>query len=285
MVLRASDNSAEYGGVNLTPRNWATLAKETMDSWASRNRGPNPTSSHAMALGTVMNSTIVDHDLTETEKPSPWTRVTAKISASASESVQASMGSATIGGGGAASLWWGLGDSASHSTSSMSAASSISNLDVEVSMDCMLVEIQRPWLHAELFADDDLDVPPGFRISPGPQVLRRAAADNKAIDADYTKFCSYPSAFILASNIELSFKGDTSTLEMSLEASSTQAKASVGWGPFSISSSDDSSKSSARIKAESTINRMEISLQDPHIIAWVSELLPSLPRDQAYKFT
>jgi hypothetical protein len=35
--------------------------------------------------------------------------------------------------------------------------SSMSNLDVEVSMGCMVVEIERPWLHAELFADAELD--------------------------------------------------------------------------------------------------------------------------------
>lgn len=33
----------------------------------------------------------------------------------------------------------------------------MSNLEVEVSMSCMVVEIERPWLHAELFADAELD--------------------------------------------------------------------------------------------------------------------------------
>jgi hypothetical protein len=35
--------------------------------------------------------------------------------------------------------------------------STMSNLDVEITMDCMIVEIERPWLHAELFADAELD--------------------------------------------------------------------------------------------------------------------------------
>ena len=35
--------------------------------------------------------------------------------------------------------------------------SSMSNLDVEISMDCMVVEIDRPWLHADLFSDLELD--------------------------------------------------------------------------------------------------------------------------------
>jgi len=33
----------------------------------------------------------------------------------------------------------------------------MSNLDVDITMDCMVVEIDRPWLHAELFTDAELD--------------------------------------------------------------------------------------------------------------------------------
>ena len=36
--------------------------------------------------------------------------------------------------------------------------SSMSNLDVEDAMDCLVVNIERPWLHGELFSDSDLDV-------------------------------------------------------------------------------------------------------------------------------
>ena len=39
--------------------------------------------------------------------------------------------------------------------------SSMANLDIEVSMDCMVVNIERPWLHGELFSDSDLDVGQG----------------------------------------------------------------------------------------------------------------------------
>jgi hypothetical protein len=40
---------------------------------------------------------------------------------------------------------------------SSKAMSSMSNLEVEITMDCMIVEIDRPWLHAELFSDAELD--------------------------------------------------------------------------------------------------------------------------------
>jgi len=432
LTLLAADGASEYSGVNLSPRNWATLVKETIDGWSTRNRGPSPleiraeikrlrnlkisheallqavkdktfipkmysqsadspdadllasyknsyksvgdkdkenaaggkknieyasifgqtqkdyetwntdsikqnnavvaanddasrtetekyltgriasidheiktlearlqaTSPHAQASNTIVkpdviaqDGTVIDSsetkanpdllkDITVAEKPSPWTKITAKVSQSKSSSVKVSTESATSGGAGAGSWWWGVSASASTSSSSANASSSIENLDVEVSMDCMLVEIERPWLHAELFADYELDAAPGFRISPGPAALQKAAAEHRQIETDYTQFCSYPSAFVLACNVELSFNGDTSHLESSLEASSTQANVSVGWGPFSISSSHKSSKSSSRTKAESTANGMHISLQAPQIIAWVSELLPALPKPE-----
>jgi hypothetical protein len=147
-------------------------------------------------------------------------------------------------------------------------------------MDCMLVEIERPWLHGELFADYELDAAPGFRISPSPLALQKAAAEDRPVDTDYTQFCSYPTAFVIASNVELSLSGDTSHLESTIEASSTQANVSLGWGPFSISSSRKSSTSTSRTKAESTAQGMSISLQAPQIIAWVSELLPALPKPE-----
>ena len=36
----------------------------------------------------------------------------------------------------------------------------MANLDVEVSMECLVVNIERPWLHEELFSDSELDVNP-----------------------------------------------------------------------------------------------------------------------------
>ena len=154
----------------------------------------------------------------------------------------------------------------------------MSSLDVEITMECMLVEINRPWLHAELFSDPELDVAEGFDLSPGPEKLQKDVADHKAIDEKYNQFCSYPTAFVVASNVELEFTGNTSHLESKLEASRTEANLKVGYGPFSIGGSHSQSKDSAKTSAEATATGMRISLQAPQIIAWVSELLPELPR-------
>ena len=37
------------------------------------------------------------------------------------------------------------------------AMESMGNLEVSIAMDCMVVEIDRPWLHGELFVDAELD--------------------------------------------------------------------------------------------------------------------------------
>lgn len=155
----------------------------------------------------------------------------------------------------------------------------MSSLDVEIAMECLLVEIERPWLHAELFSDPELDVAEGFDLSPGPAALQADVADHRPVDARYGEFfCSYPSAFVVASNVELQFTGDTSHLESRLEASRTEANVRVGYGPFSLGGSHAQSSDSARSAAEATATGMRISMQAPQVIAWVSELLPELPR-------
>jgi hypothetical protein len=146
-------------------------------------------------------------------------------------------------------------------------------------MDCMAVEIERPWLHAELFADHQLDAAPGFTISPGREVLRDAVEQDLPVEISHAKFCSYPNAFIVASNVELKFHGNTAWLESSLEASATEARASIGWGPFILgSNSHNSSRSGSKSRIRSTETGVRISLQTPQIIAWTQELLPALPR-------
>jgi hypothetical protein len=212
------------------------------------------------------------------EKPSPWTRITAKVSQSQSESTKVTKESASSFAARVSTGLWSASSGASHTSASAKAMSSMSGLDVEISMDCMLVEIQRPWLHAELFSDHELDVAESYPLSPGPEKLHEYVRANKPVPAKYAEFCSYPTAFVVASNVELEFSGNTSSLESALESSSTEANLSVGYGPFSVSGSHKQAKSKSKTKAESTATGMRISLQAPQIIAWVQELLPELPK-------
>ncbi|CCF39588.1 hypothetical protein CH063_10376 [Colletotrichum higginsianum] len=160
------------------------------------------------------------------------------------------------------------------------AMSSMSNLDVEVSMSCMVVEIERPWLHAELFADAELDSG-SFLISPGEDALKDAFDNGKTLQGEYQQFSSYPTAFVIAADIELTFSGDTTKLESAVSASSTQANVSVGWGPFAVSGSHSSSKSKSKTKMESTATGCRISVEAPQIVGWVQTLLPMLPKSKS----
>lgn len=211
-------------------------------------------------------------------QPSPWTRISAKVSQSQKNDEKVTEESANSFAAKARWGFWKASGGASATNASAKAMTDMSSLDVEIAFDAMLVEIERPWMHAELFSDHELDCAEGFSLSPGPEELHRYVAQNKPVDPEYTEFCSYPTAFVVASNVELEFAGNTSSLESALESSSTEANVEVGYGPFALSASHKSSKSKSKTRAEATATGMRISLQAPQIISWVSELLPKLPK-------
>ncbi|KAF2745726.1 hypothetical protein M011DRAFT_504598 [Sporormia fimetaria CBS 119925] len=214
------------------------------------------------------------------EVPSFWTRVSCKASASSNEKFTSTTESASAV---AAKVGFGLfsaSGGASHSSSAANAMSSMANLDVEVSMDCMVVEIDRPWLHGELFIDAELDSGM-FDISPGEASLKAMYDKGETPKGEYQQFSSYPTAFVVASDVELSFSGDTTQLESAVSASSTAANLSVGYGPFSISGSHKQSKSKSKTKMESTATGCRIKIQAPQIIGWVQTLMPQLPKPKS----
>jgi len=92
---------------------------------------------------------------------------------------------------------------------------SMSNLDVEISMSCLVVDIDRPWLHAELFTDAELDSG-GFDISPGEADLKRMYESGQVPDGKFQQFTSFPTAFVVAADIELSVSNFL-CLDISLE--------------------------------------------------------------------
>ena len=122
-----------------------------------------------------------------------------------------------------------------------------------------------------------------FPLSPGEEALHELVEKNGVLDSRFQGFPAYPTAFVVAANVELSFNGNTSTLESSLEASSTEANASVGWGPFGVSASHKQSRNKSKTRTEATATGLKISIQAPQIIGWVQTLLPKLPKDPAGK--
>ena len=49
-----------------------------------------------------------------------------------------------------------------------------------------------------------------FAISPGEDELMSFVSQNKNLPEEYQVFSAYPTAFVMAANIELSFTGATS---------------------------------------------------------------------------
>lgn len=130
-----------------------------------------------------------------------------------------------------------------------------------------------------MFNDPELNTGQDVHISPGALALHRYIdlKDEKALAA-YPYFPSYPTSFIVASGIELEFRGDTTHLESAVESSHFDAQVKVGYGPFSLSASHSQDKSSAKTKMETTATGTRITLEAPAIIGWVSQLVPQLPR-------
>ena len=81
----------------------------------------------------------------------------------------------------------------------------MADLDVEISLGYMIVELEGPWLHAELFLGHDLDASEGFPLSPGPERPYKIVSDDCVVDAEYAEFCSSPAALVVATRVQLNF--------------------------------------------------------------------------------
>ena len=159
------------------------------------------------------------------------------------------------------------------------ASSSAASCNVDISFEALLVTIDRAWLHGELFADPELNTGNDVALSPGEGLLQEYINKKDAASLEkYGYFPSYPTSFIVASNVELEFRGDTTHLEEAVESSSFDANLKVGYGPFSLGASHKQERGSAKTKMETTASGTRISLEAPAIIGWVSTLLPELPR-------
>jgi hypothetical protein len=72
-------------------------------------------------------------------------------------------------GGGVGWGLWSAGGSYSHDQSSSQMQADMSSCDVDISFQALVVNIDRPWLYAELFADTELDTPKDVLLSPGAE--------------------------------------------------------------------------------------------------------------------
>ncbi|KAK7705649.1 hypothetical protein SLS64_003602 [Diaporthe eres] len=212
-------------------------------------------------------------------KPNKWTKISLSVSATSESSLKEVFSSSTSASVSASGLLWSASASFNHSQASMKASNATSNCAVDIKFEALLVTINRAWLHGELFSDPELNTGDDVKLSPGALDLHKLIdqKNDKAL-SNYPYFPSYPTAFIVASNVELEFRGDTTALEEAVESSHTDAQVKVGYGPFSLSASHSQDKSSAKTKMETTATGTRITLEAPAIIGWVSQLVPQLPR-------
>ncbi|KAH6957309.1 hypothetical protein DER45DRAFT_488049 [Fusarium avenaceum] len=206
-------------------------------------------------------------------------QITLSVSSSSQSSSKETFSSSTSASASASGWWWSASASFNHSEASMKASQATSDCAVDIKFEALLVTIDRAWLHGELFSDPELNTGDDVKISPGALDLHKLIdqKNDKAL-ANYPYFPSYPTAFIVASNVELEFRGDTSALEEAVESSHTNAQVKIGYGPFSLSGSHSQDRSSAKTKMETTATGTRITLEAPSIIGWVSQLVPQLPR-------
>ncbi|KAF3911056.1 hypothetical protein AA313_de0204049 [Arthrobotrys entomopaga] len=202
-------------------------------------------------------------------EPSKWTKISLNVSASSQSSSKETFSSSTSASASASGFIWNASASFNHSEASMKASNATANCNVDIKFEALLVTIDRAWLHGELFTDPELNIGADVAISPGALDLHKLIdqKNDKAL-AKYPYFPSYPTSFIVASNVELEFRGDTTALEEAVESSHTDAQVKVGYGPFSLSASHSQDKSSAKTKMETTATGTRITLEAPAIIGW-----------------
>ncbi|RSM04006.1 hypothetical protein CDV31_010196 [Fusarium ambrosium] len=179
-----------------------------------------------------------------------------------------------------------------HADSSVSSASkniqkALSECTMVGSFSAILVTIRRPWLHADLFQDFDIDTPDDVKLSPGAAKIKtwiERGDDDSVTDklADYGKFPAYPTSFIVAADTVLEFKSNESKSEELMSHLSTDSSIKANYGPWGLSggASLKTDNKESSMKMEVRGGALRISFQAPQIIGWVSEILPQLPRQK-----
>ncbi|KAF8311730.1 hypothetical protein DL93DRAFT_2168836 [Clavulina sp. PMI_390] len=218
-----------------------------------------------------------------------FTHITLSVS-QYDESSDSSATSVSYGAGASFGLFGGTAGG-SHTKSSQDAEDQMAKATVNVDFDVMRVDIGRQWLNSELFYDPDLTTSHAIVVSQGAQKLApqiQPAAfgeDNKpAPFIDGGSFPAYPTAFLVAANVVLDIQGDSSAITQHFDSTTESVSGSIGWGPFSVSSSYSHTTSHATSKCTSTATGCRIEIGSPQIIGWVSEFVPQLPRPPLKSF-
>ena len=213
------------------------------------------------------------------EDADPWTTVTFSYSASDLKSTASDSSWGMKVGGSVGYGLWSVGGSYAHDESKKDMQKDMATCDVSVSFSALAVNINRPWLYGELFSDIDLELPEGVKLSPGPLGLKKLIKEQKIDDiVGYSQFPAYPTSFIVAADTTIEFSGSTQHIEEHFSSHSNSGNLSVGYGPWSVNSSFHEAASQQSVQMHSTATGCKITFGAPQVIAWVSQILPALPR-------
>ncbi|KAF5636934.1 hypothetical protein F25303_8137 [Fusarium sp. NRRL 25303] len=206
----------------------------------------------------------------------PWTTISFSFSAADRNKVANSKDNGFSTGGSFGFALWGAGGSYSHDSAHSDMQDDMASCDVSVSFSALVVDIDRPWLQAEIFSDADLDIAEDVLLSPGASRLKAAIATQET--KLNPEFPAYPTSFILAADTTIDFSGSTRHIQEYFNSKATSSDTSVGWGPFSTHVSSHHASSHRHVQCQTTATGCKLSFGAPQIIAWVSEILPELPR-------
>lgn len=168
-------------------------------------------------------------------------------------------------GGGAGWGLWRVGGGSSGEFRSYNSHSETE--DVEVSFKLGRIEIRRPWLDPALLSLRNWSVAgaqPGFY-------------SNGSFDDNDGVFPLLPTGFVVARDIQI--RANWGETDYSYASRSTSHRASVGWGPFSLSGSYSSRTTTRTFRSQ--FDGTTISVPGIQIIGWISTLLPYCPPAEA----
>ena len=235
-----------------------------------------------LSLGTATTPNAGTQLAGSAEDVSPFTSVSFSYSATDQQKTVSSSSMGFSVGGSVGFGLWSVGGSYSHSQAQSDMQSDMANCDVSISFSALIVNINRPWLYGELFQDFDLETAKDVYLAPGPLKLSRMIA-SQAIDvAHYPEFPAYPTAFIVAADTTIEFTGNTSHIEQHFSSHSNSGGLSVGYGPWSVSSSFSESGSKQSMQMHTTASGCKLSFGTPQVIGWVCQMLPALPREEKF---
>lgn len=156
---------------------------------------------------------------------------------------------------------WSIGGGAQHTTTNSHSDASLSK--VFVSYDYTVLQARRPWMANVLGL-------PGWKTDEFPKGGLSSGSRN---GQQNTKMPLLPTAYILIKNLVIT--ADFSSAELDKASSSTTSKASVGWGPFSISGNYTRTHSSEYAKG--VFGHGGISQPNIQVIGMINQINPLSP--------